>query len=145
MCWHSPIGATGYRVRWGTVSGSYPNSSEVLPADARQWSITGLVTEQTCYVVMQAEYNGLWGPPSEEDSAIPHEGAIPWDSGDASAILQAVRNIIGGVPHGELFVLSPARTITWRMLMVVPVLRFLRVTTMRKTGCSTIPTAPWCQ
>jgi len=44
VCQHSPMGATGYRVRWGTVSGSYPHSSPVLPADARQWSITGLVT-----------------------------------------------------------------------------------------------------
>ena len=105
--WDEVAGATGYRVRWGTVSGSYPHRSAVLPADARQWSITGLVTEQTYYVVVQAEYNGLWGPPSEEDSAVPHVGAIPWDSGDAPAILRAVRNIIGGVPHGELFVLGP--------------------------------------
>jgi hypothetical protein len=100
-------GATGYRVLWGTQSGVYPHSSAVLPADARQWSITGLVTEQTCYVVVQAEYNGLWGPPSEEDSAIPHVGAIPWDSRDATIILHAVRAVIGDIPAGHLDVLAP--------------------------------------
>jgi hypothetical protein len=83
--WDEVAGATGYRVLWGTQSGVCPNSSAVLPADARQWSITGLVTEQTYYVVVQAEYNGLCGPPSEEDSAVPHVGAIPWDSGDATS------------------------------------------------------------
>ena len=106
MCWHSPMGATGYRVRWGTVSGSYPHSSAVLPADARQWSIAGLVTEQTCYVVVQAEYNGLWGPPSEEDSAIPHVGAIPWDTQDPNQILLAIRTALR-VYDGDISALSP--------------------------------------
>jgi len=104
--WDEVAGATGYRVRWGTVSGSYPHSSPVLPADARQWSITGLVTEQTYYVVVQAEYNGLWGPPSEEDSAVPHVGAIPWDSENPSAIMASVRAITGA-GWGQLEVVSP--------------------------------------
>jgi hypothetical protein len=106
MYWDEVAGATGYRVRWGTVSGSYPHSSAVLPAAARQWSITGLVTEQTYYVVVQAEYNGLWGPPSEEDSAVPHVGAIPWDSENPSAIMASVRAITGA-GWGQLEVVSP--------------------------------------
>jgi hypothetical protein len=106
--WDEVAGATGYRVRWGTVSGSYPHSSPVLPADARQWSITGLVTEQTYYVVVQAEYNGLWGPPSEEDSAVPHVGAIPWDSGDARSIMSRVRYVTNSAAdRGMLDVIGP--------------------------------------
>jgi len=108
--WDEVPGATGYRVLWGTQSGVYPNSSAVLPADARQWSITGLVTEQTYYVVVQAEYNWLWGPPSEEDSAIPHVGAIPWDSGNPSAIMASVRAITGA-GWGQVEVVSPNRVV----------------------------------
>jgi hypothetical protein len=78
--WDEVPGATGYRVRWGTTSGSYPNSSAVLPASARQHTVVGLDSEREYYFVVEAEYNGLWGPPSEEDSAVPHEGAIRWDS-----------------------------------------------------------------
>jgi len=55
---------------------------------------------------VEAEYNGLWGPPSEEDSAIPHEGAIPWDSQDPNQIIPAVRNLMEP-PYGYLVVLSP--------------------------------------
>ena len=106
--WDEVPGATGYRVRWGTQSGVYPNSSAVLPATARQWSITGLVTEQTYYVVVQAEYNGLWGPPSEEDSAVPHVGAIPWDSGDARNIISRVRQVTNSAAdEGMLDVIGP--------------------------------------
>ncbi|GBC91982.1 hypothetical protein HRbin15_00443 [bacterium HR15] len=75
--WDLVPGATGYRVRWGTASGVYPNVSSVLPAEARKLSITGLAPEQEYYFVVEAAYNGVWGPPSEEDSAVPHVGAIP--------------------------------------------------------------------
>ena len=90
--WDEVPGATGYRVRWGTTSGSYPNSSAVLPATARQHTVVGLDSEREYYFVVEAAYNGLWGPPSEEDSAVPHEGAIPWDTLDPNQIIPAVRN-----------------------------------------------------
>jgi hypothetical protein len=80
--WDEVPGATGYRVRWGTTSGSYPNSSAVLPATARQHTVVGLDSEREYYFVVEAAYNGLWGPPLEKDSAVPHEGAIPWDTLD---------------------------------------------------------------
>lgn len=63
--------------------------------------------EQEYYFVVEAERNGVWSAPSDEDSAIPHVGAIPWDSGDAASILQAVRAVIGNVPRGQLDVLAP--------------------------------------
>ena len=104
--WGEVPGATGYRVRWGTVSGSYPNSSAVLPATARQHAVLGLVSEQEYYFVVEAEYNGLWGSPSEEDSAIPHIGAIPWDTQDPDEIIPAIRAALG-VYDGDISVLSP--------------------------------------
>jgi len=57
--WDEAPGATGYRVRWGTVSGNYPNSSAVLPATARQHTVLGLVSEQEYCFVVEAEYNWL--------------------------------------------------------------------------------------
>jgi hypothetical protein len=44
--WDEVPGATGYRVRWGTASGSYPNSSAVLPVTARQYTVSGLVRDR---------------------------------------------------------------------------------------------------
>jgi hypothetical protein len=93
--WDGVPGATGYRVRWGTTSGSYPNSSAVLPATARQYTVSGLVRDREYYFVVEAAYNGLWGPPSEEDSAVPHEGAIPWDTQDPNQIIPAARDAFG--------------------------------------------------
>jgi hypothetical protein len=104
--WDEVPGATGYRVRWGTASGVYPNVSSVQPADARMLSITGLTSEQEYYFVVEAERNGVWSAPSEEDSAVPHVGAIPWDTRDAASILQAVRSLTGNV-YGDISVLSP--------------------------------------
>jgi hypothetical protein len=104
--WDEVPGATGYRVRWGTTSGSYPNSSAVLPATARQYTVSGLVRDREYYFVVEAAYNGLWGPPSEEDSAVPHEGAIPWDTQDPNQIIPAVRNAVGYL-SGDISVLSP--------------------------------------
>ncbi|OYT74448.1 MAG: hypothetical protein CFK49_08350 [Armatimonadetes bacterium JP3_11] len=104
--WDPVPGATGYRVRWGTASGVYPNVSSVQPADARKLSITGLATEQEYYFVVEAAYNGVWGPPSEEDRAVPHAGAIPWDSEDVNRIIPAIRQALG-YPFGDLSVLSP--------------------------------------
>ena len=103
--WDGVPGATGYRVRWGTGSGSYPNGSAVLPATARQHTVLGLVSEQEYYFVVEAEYNGLWGPPSE-DSAIPHVGAIPWDTQDPNQIIPAIRAALG-VYDGDVSALSP--------------------------------------
>jgi hypothetical protein len=106
--WDEVPGATGYRVRWGTTSGSYPNSSAVLPATARQHTVVGLDSEREYYFVVEAEYNGLWGPPSEEDSAVPHEGAIRWDSGNVSWIMEDVRRVTGSTAgHDMLDVLGP--------------------------------------
>ncbi len=105
--WDPVPGATGYRVRWGTVSGSYPGASEVLSGLARQYTVSGLVSEQEYYFVVEAEWNGVWGPPLEEDSAVPHVGAIPWDTQDTNFILSSVRSVIGYIPSGELSVLGP--------------------------------------
>jgi hypothetical protein len=104
--WDGVPGATGYRVRWGTTSGSYPNRSAVLPATARQYTVSGLVRDREYYFVVEAAYNGLWGPPSEEDSAVPHEGAIPWDTQDPNQIIPAIRAALG-VYDGEIIALSP--------------------------------------
>jgi hypothetical protein len=106
--WDEVPGATGYRVRWGTVSGSYPNSSAVLPATARQYTVSGLVRNREYYFVVEAAYNGLWGPPSEEDSAVPHEGAIRWDSGNVSWIMEDVRRVTGSTAGRDMLdVLGP--------------------------------------
>ena len=85
--WDGVPGATGYRVRWGSASGNYLNSPGVLSAAARRYTVSGLVSEQEYYFVVEAEYNGLWGPTSEEDSAVPHGGAIPWDTQDPNQII----------------------------------------------------------
>lgn len=104
--WDPVLGATGYRVRWSTASGVYPNVSSVQPADARKLSITGLTTEQEYFFVVEAEYNGVWSAPSEEDSAVPHAGAIPWDTEDPNQIIPAVRAALG-IWDGDISVLSP--------------------------------------
>lgn len=106
--WDEVPGATGYRVRWGTVSGSYPNSSSVLSASARQHTVVGLDSEREYYFVVEAEYNGLWGSPSEEDSAIPHPDAIPWDSGDPQQIMPVLRRVVSAYSAlGDLEALGP--------------------------------------
>lgn len=57
---------------------------------------------------MEAEYNGLWGSPSEVDSAIPHVGAIPWDSGDPQQIMPALRRAVSARSElGDLEALGP--------------------------------------
>ncbi len=104
--WDEVPGATGYRVRWGTVSGSYPSASEVLSGSARQYTVSGLVSEREYYFVVEAEWNGVGGPPSEEDSAVPHMGAIPWDTQDPNQIIPAIRNLTEP-PYGYLVALSP--------------------------------------
>jgi hypothetical protein len=104
--WDGVPGATGYRVRWGTTSRSYPNSSAVLPATARQYTVSGLVRDREYYFVVEAAYNGLWGPPSEEDSAVPHEGAIPWDTQDPNQIVPAIRAALE-VYDRDIIALSP--------------------------------------
>lgn len=104
--WDGVPGATGYRVRWGLQSGSYPNASGVLPASARRYTVSGLVSEQEYYFVVEAEWNGVWGVPSEEDSAVPHVGAIPWDTQDPNQIIPAIRSLTEP-PYGYLVALSP--------------------------------------
>jgi hypothetical protein len=104
--WDEVPGATGYRVRWGTTSGSYPNSSAVLPATARQYTVSGLLRDREYYFVVEAAYNGLWGPPSEEDSAVPHEGAIRWDSGNVSWIMEDVRRVTGSTAGRDMLDVS---------------------------------------
>ncbi len=106
LYWNEVQGATGYRVRWGTASGVYPNASSVLPADARRLTVEGLVSDQEYYFVVEAEYNGVWSAPSEEDSAVPHAGAIPWDSEDVNQIIPAIPQALG-YPSGDLSVVSP--------------------------------------
>ncbi|GIV05552.1 MAG: hypothetical protein KatS3mg016_1127 [Fimbriimonadales bacterium] len=56
--------------------------------------------------MVEAEYNGVWSAPSEEDSAVPHVGAIPWDSEDVNQIIPAIRQALG-YPFGDLSVVSP--------------------------------------
>lgn len=56
---------------------------------------------------MEAEYNGLWGPPSEEDSAIPHVGAIPWDTEDPNQVIPAVLQAIGELEDSDIEILAP--------------------------------------
>ncbi|MFN7016824.1 MAG: hypothetical protein ACK4P5_06655 [Fimbriimonadales bacterium] len=68
----------------------------------------GLVSEQAYYFVVEAEYNRVFGAPSEEDSVVPHAGAIPWDSGDASVIVNKVRLLTGSFADYDLIdVISP--------------------------------------
>ena len=105
--WDPVPNATGYRVRWGTASGVYPHVSSVQPADARMLSIIGLTSEQEYYFVVESERNGVWSVPSEEDSAIPHVGAIPWDSGDTTLIFQRIQQTINSVAGNNVLILSP--------------------------------------
>jgi hypothetical protein len=104
--WDEVQGATGYRVRWGTASGVYPNASGVLPANARRYTVLGLVSDQEYYFVVEAAYNGVWSAPSEEDSAMPHAGAIPWDTQDPDQIIPAIRWALG-IYDGDISALSP--------------------------------------
>ncbi len=106
LYWDEVPGATGYRVRWGTASGAYPHVSSVQPADARMLSITGLTSEQEYYFVVEAERSGVWSAPSEEDSAVPHVGAIPWDTEDPDQIIPAIRWALG-IYDGDISALSP--------------------------------------
>ncbi|GIV10497.1 MAG: hypothetical protein KatS3mg019_2588 [Fimbriimonadales bacterium] len=105
--WDPVPGATGYRVRWGVASGAYPNASGVLPADARRFTVEGLVSDQEYSFVVEAEYNGLWGPTSEEDSAVPHTGAIPWDTEDPNQVIPAVLQALGEPEWRDIEILSP--------------------------------------
>ncbi len=109
--WDPVPGATGYRVRWGTQSGNYPFSSPYLPAtsgtDVYRYTVTGLTSEVEYFFVVEAEYNGLWGPPSVEDSAVPHVGAIPWDTQDPDQVIPAVLQSIGEPPWADVEILAP--------------------------------------
>jgi hypothetical protein len=95
--WDGVPGATGYRVRWrkSNENDYPPGNVVVVGADVRQQSVARLEREQEYYFVVEAAYNGLWGPPSEEDSAVPHEGAIPWDTQDPNQIIPAARDAFG--------------------------------------------------
>ena len=90
--WDGVPGATGYRVRWGVQSGVHPNASGVLSGGVRRYTVDGLVSEQAYYVVVEAEYNGVFGASSEEDSAVPHAGAIPWNTEDPNQIIPVQRS-----------------------------------------------------
>ena len=105
--WDGVPGATIYRVRWGVQSGVYPNASGVLSGGVRRYTVDGLVSEQAYYVVVEAEYNGVFGASSEEDSAVPHAGAIPWDTEDPNQIIPAVLQVIGYPPYADVEILSP--------------------------------------
>jgi hypothetical protein len=106
--WDGVPGATGYRVRWreSNENDYPPGNVVVVGADVRQQSVARLEREQEYYFVVEAAYNGLWGPPSEEDSAVPHEGAIPWDTQDPNQIVPAIRAALG-VYDGDISALSP--------------------------------------
>ncbi|GBC91980.1 hypothetical protein HRbin15_00441 [bacterium HR15] len=104
--WDPVPGATGYRVRWGMESGVYPNTLVVATTPPYRVNIEGLTSEQEYYFVVEAAYNGLWGPPSDEDSAVPHAGAIPWDTEDVNRIIPAIRSAIG-INDGDINALSP--------------------------------------
>jgi hypothetical protein len=111
--WDPVPGATGYRVRWGTASGSYLNMRTVSALPPYRVNIEGLTSGQMYYFVVEAAYNGVWGPPSEEDSATPHAGAIPWDRVDDPAmVLTHVRQLIDNetgvwLSYGSLTLLAP--------------------------------------
>jgi hypothetical protein len=106
--WDEVPGATGYRVRWrkSNENDYPPGNVVVVGADVRQQSVARLEREQEYYFVVEAAYNGLWGPPSEEDSAVPHEGAIPWDTQDPNQIIPAARDAFGAF-YGDISILSP--------------------------------------
>jgi hypothetical protein len=106
--WDEVPGATGYRVRWrkSNENDYPPGNVVVVGADVRQQSVARLEREQEYYFVVEAAYNGLWGPPSEEDSAVPHEGAIPWDTQDPNQIIPAIRAALG-IYDGDVSALSP--------------------------------------
>jgi len=105
--WDPVPGATGYRVRWGTISGQYTQNSAVLSGTTPyRYHVTGLTTEQEYYFVVEAAYQNVFSLPSEEDSAIPHAGAIPWDTQDPGQIISTIRSIID-YPFGDIEVLSP--------------------------------------
>ncbi len=121
--WDPLPGATGYRVRWGAQSGNYPFSSAYLPAtpgtDVHRYTVTGLTSEVEYFFVVEAEYDGLWGPPSVEDSAVPHVGAIPWDTENPWQIINAVEAQLPpdmrANPWDDVWVLGPDGKIYTRL------------------------------
>ncbi|MDX2109959.1 MAG: PA14 domain-containing protein [Verrucomicrobiota bacterium] len=89
--WSTVSGVSGYRVRWGTASGSYTNSMDV--GSATNFTITGLTHNATYYVAVGA-YNAFGESlPSAERVAV---ALADGQSGTLAAWdLLAVGSIIG--------------------------------------------------
>ena len=73
LSWNTVSGATGYKVKRGTTSGSYTVTTDV--GNVTSYQAAGLTNGQTYYFVVSA-YNGAGeGPNSNQQSATPQVGA----------------------------------------------------------------------
>jgi len=100
LYWNGITGASGYNVYRGTVSGGpyalvASNITTADPGPGMTGSfmysdISGLATGTEYFYVVKAIQSGAETMQSNEASATPDAGAIPWDSGDAAQIVSAV-------------------------------------------------------
>jgi fibronectin type 3 domain-containing protein len=126
--WDPVDGATLYKLYRTATSGNYNFASPVATVASGQnftgyayyADDTGLSTGTTYYYVVTVVKSGVESQPSEEDSAIPSYGAIPWD-GTVSEILSKAaeiaddENLAAGdgsdlVPY-KLLVMAPDGTV----------------------------------
>jgi hypothetical protein len=112
--WPATPGATSYCVYAGTATGqesSTPISATVQQSGSYYYLTHENLTEyQDYYYVVRAISGNGTSAPSDEVSAVPYGGAIPWDSTDAYAITDLVQNWYGTAdyvkvigPDGRIF------------------------------------------
>jgi len=104
--WKAAPGATGYNLYRGTTSGGEDyqnpinggtpwNTPSYTGSDKFAFTDTGLTFGQEYFYTVKAVRASSESIASDEDSDIPDDWAIPWDSDDAYAITDAVANLYG--------------------------------------------------
>lgn len=69
LSWKAAVGATAYKVKWGTEPGKYTNSETVT--DSTSFDVTGLTNGTTYYFVVSTLIDSEESPDSNEVSAVP--------------------------------------------------------------------------
>lgn len=75
LAWSSVAGATGYKVKYGTTSGSYTTTVDV--GNVTSYTVTSLTNGTTYYFVVSAYNASGDGSNSSQISATPTSGAVP--------------------------------------------------------------------